>query len=391
MKLCDITQFWSPSGGGVRRYVTEKVRHWTQAGGEHVLIIPGPEDAVSGDDRVRVYTIRSPRVSKTTGYRALLRLNEIRRILESERPDLVENADPYQVGWRVARDCADLKIPVVAFYHSHFAESELRPLERWVGGYGAELLVDLAARWCRKLYNQFARTLVPSPVLAKVLKKWGVENTTVVDMGVDPVAFHPPTEPKHKLRARLGLPQDGGLLLYVGRLAAEKNTVTLCAAMLELHRREPGRVHLVVAGEGLQQSTVEKARRATGSITWFPFLNEHARLLELYHAADLFVHPGVKETFGLVTAEAQACGLPMVGIRGTAMDRVVGHEQSFWANENTGAALAGAIESAFTRDLATLGRVAQAATLRHFAWSKVFARQFDLYREVVQKTPLHER
>jgi alpha-1,6-mannosyltransferase len=141
-----------------------------------------------------------------------------------------------------------------------------------------------------------------------------------------------------------------------------------------------------VAGEGLQQSAVEKAQRETAAITWFPFLKEHARLLELYHAADLFVHPGVKETFGLVTAEAQACGLPVVGIRGTAMDRVVGHDQSFWASENSGAALANAIEAAFTRDLSVLGKVAQAATLRHFAWSKVFARQFDLYREVVQKT-----
>src|SRR5262245_9142448 len=115
MKLCDVTQFWSPVSGGVRRYVSEKVKQWRAQGGRHVLIIPGAEDTVTGDDFARVYTIASPRISKETGYRVLLRLGEIKRILAMERPDLVENADPYQVGRAVVRSCAELNIPAVAF------------------------------------------------------------------------------------------------------------------------------------------------------------------------------------------------------------------------------------------------------------------------------------
>jgi alpha-1,6-mannosyltransferase len=385
VKLCDITQFWSPVSGGVRRYVSEKVKHWRALGGRHLLIIPGEKDAVMGDEFARVYTIASPCISKETGYRVLLRLGEIGRILEVERPDLVENADPYQVGWRVARECHRLEIPAVAFYHSHFAESELRPLEKWVGRTAADLLVDLAARSCRGLYNQYAATLVPSPILAEVLRGWGVENAEVVDMGVDIAAFHPTKESKREVRRRIGVPEDVRVLLYVGRLAAEKNTATLCAAMSELARRVPGQYHLIVAGEGIQRTAVERVRRDTEAVTWLPFQSEHARLLDLYHAADLFVHPGVKETFGLVAAEAQACGLPVVGIFGTAMDRVIGHDRSFWAKENTPVALAGAIEEAFQRDLPVLGEAAREATAARFAWENVFTRQFDLYRKVIQK------
>lgn len=384
MKLCDITQFWSPVSGGVRRYVTEKKKHWRAAGGQHLLIIPGAEDAVSGDDVARVYTIKSPVVSEQTGYRVLLRVGEIGRILEAERPDLVENADPYQVGWRVARECERLRIPAVSFYHSHYAECELRPLGRWIGAPTADLLVDLAARSCRGLYNRFARTLVPSPKLARVLESWGVRNTEVVDMGVDTDAFRPTTEPKVNIRHRLGLPEDRQILLYVGRLGVEKNTGLLCSAIELLAQRCPGQFHWVIAGEGNQRPAVERAQRVTGAVTWFPYLADHNRLLELYHAADLFVHPGVQETFGLVTAEAQACGLPVVGIRGTAMDRVVGHKQTFWAEENSAQALAGAMEAACRLDLATLGRDAYRRTVERFSWKNVFERQFDVYAKVVQ-------
>lgn len=378
MKVCDVTQFWSPVSGGVRRYIAEKVRALRACGGEHVLIIPGAVDAVTGDDGARVYTIASPQISGVTQYRALLRLGEIGRILAAERPDIVENGDPYQVGFAVARHAAALGIPSVAFYHSHFAESEVRPLERLLGRAVAELFVSLAGRYSRRLYGRFARTLVASPKIARVLQDWGIGNTALVDLGVDAQLFSPGD--RAAARAQLGIADGARVLLSVGRLAAEKNTRLLCDAF----RRLRG-FHLVITGEGLQRDAVERLRDETGAVTWLPFLDSHEELLRLFHAADLFVHPGVQETFGLVTLEAQACGLPVVGICGTAMDRIVRHTQDFWAREESAAALASAIESAFLHDLPALGRAAREAVIAEFAWGAVMARLFDVYRDVIQE------
>lgn len=388
MKLCDITQFWSPSCGGVRRYVAEKIRHLRNhvPGGKHLLIVPGERDAVTGDDSARVYTIASPKISRVTGYRVLLRTGEIERILAAERPDIVECGDPYQVGWRTAHACARLGIPAVAFYHSHFSESEIRPLEQFLGRHATELLVDFTGRYCRRLYGRYARVLVPSPLLVDSLAAWGVGNAIPVDLGVDILQFRPGTEPKTRLRSQLGVPPAVRVLLFVGRLAMEKNIATLCAAFGQLHQRAPGKFHLLVSGEGLQARLIETLRADTGSVTWLPFLANPEDLLRLYHASDLFVHPGVKETFGLVTLEAQACGVPVVGIRGTAMDRIVCHDLSFWAPENSSAALAAAIESAFTHDLPALGRIARAGVVSRFAWRQVFARIFDVYGEVIRES-----
>lgn len=387
MKVCDITQFWSPASGGVRRYISEKVRHLRSFGGSHVLIIPGERDAVEGDDTARVYTIASPRISKVTGYRVLLRLAEIERILSAEQPDIVECGDPYQVGWRTARACERLGIPAVAFYHSHFAESELRPLGEKIARTVGKWLVMLAAKYSSALYNRYARTLVPSPLLADTLRGWGVSNTEPVDLGVDAELFCPATQPKDELRTQLGIPPVARVLLSVGRLAAEKGTRELCEAFRLLHARKPGEFHLIITGEGLQRASVERLRTETGAVTWLPYLNGHAELLRLYHAADLFVHPGVRETFGLVTLEAQACALPVVGFRGTGMDRIVCHEQAFWAEEHIPAALADAIAKAFTHDLSAMGAKAREKVSAQFAWSRVFARQFAIYREVIANSP----
>ena len=102
MKICDLTQFYSPVSGGVKRYLHEKVAYLQAHAPEdrHVLIIPGGRDELIEEGRARTYTLRSPLISRTSRYRALLRLGAVERILERERPDVIESGDPYQVAWK---------------------------------------------------------------------------------------------------------------------------------------------------------------------------------------------------------------------------------------------------------------------------------------------------
>jgi alpha-1,6-mannosyltransferase len=90
----------------------------------------------------------------------------------------------------------------------------------------------------------------------------------------------------------------------------------------------------------------------------------------------------VQETFGLVSLESQACGTPVVGIRGSAMDRIILHDQEFWAMQHTPDALATAIERASGVDLMSLGAGAAAKIAERYAWPRVFERLFGIYREV---------
>lgn len=386
MKVCDLTQFYSPVSGGVKRYVSEKVRHIRERteGDAHVLIIPGGRDEIIDGERSRVYTIKSPLISRTSRYRVLLRLERIEEILMKERPDLVESGDPYQVAWKAVHSGAALRIPVVGFYHSHFPEAYVRTARKYCGPLITEMFMDLSRRYVRSLYNRFERTLVPSPALGAVLAGWGVRNLTHLDLGVDTGAFRPQAAPGEVVRAEWGIPRDRTLLLYVGRLAQEKNTRTLFAAFRRLQRRYPGRFHLFVVGDGLQRTELLELQKATQAVTWLDYCADAGRLAALYRAADLFVHPGVQETFGLVTLEAQACGTPVIGIRGSYMDRIIHSDQTLWARENSAVALAAAIEETSRQDLKHSGECVSRLVSAQYSWEQVFTRMFDLYREVIQ-------
>lgn len=384
MKLCDLTQFYSPLSGGVKRYVHEKIRYiQAETEDEHVLIIPGPRTEMIAAERSRIYSIRSPLLSRTSCYRALLNLRAIEEILEREQPDLIESGDPYQVAWKAIASGSALRIPVVGFYHSHFSEAYLRTTARFLGRTATELTMDLARRYVRQVYNRFEATLVPSARLGQVLTAWGVHNVHPVDLGVNTGVFRPQPDDAAATRESLGIPPACRLLLYVGRLAQEKNTQTLFGAFQLLVRREPGRYHLLVVGDGLQRGALQTLQERVGAVTWQSYSTDSEELARFYRAADLLVHPGVQETFGLTALESQACGTAVVGIRGSYMDRIIFGGQKHWASKNSAEALADAVAAAAgADDLHAVGQAAAKEVREAYAWPVVFQKLFRLYDEV---------
>ena len=384
MKICDLTQFYSPRSGGVKRYVHEKIAYIGDRSPDdtHVLIVPGPKNEVTTNARSRVYSIRSPLVSRSSRYRALLNLRAIEEILERERPDLIESSDPYQIGWKAIAAGRALRVPVVGFYHSHFPEAYLRGSTKFLGKRGTQRAMKLTRAYVRKLYNHFQATLVPSETLGDLLSKWGVGNVRPVRLGVNTGVFRPVPDDKAATRQSLHIGRGGALLLYAGRLTSEKNTQTLFQAFEVLSQRGHNKFHLLVIGDGPQRGKLQKLQRRIGNISSISYCADSIELARYYRAADVFVHPGVQETFGLVALESQACGTPVVGIRGSYMDQIICHDQTSWAQENSPEALADAIEDFSAKKLSTLGKTAAGTTERLYSWASVFEELFCIYREV---------
>lgn len=358
----------------MKRYVHEKIAFVQQhrPDDEHILIVPGARTELKTNERSRIYSIASPLVSRAAQYRILLNLRAVDEIIERERPDVIESGDPYQVGWQALRSARSRRIPVVAYYHSHFADAYLRrPAER----FGVSRVVVNAARtYTRNLYRGFDATFVPSRGLCDVLRSWGLTNVRQVELGVNTNIFQP-GEDRPMTRDSLGVPNNRILLLYVGRLAPEKNTRTLFEAFPLL---PPQRFHLLVIGDGAERNHVD----AGEAVTWIPYCSDAPQLARYYRAADFLVHPGVEETFGLVALESQACGTPVLGIRGSFMDEVILHDQSAWTAENSAAALAAAIERmSSTQDLRALGAEACERVRERYAWPRVFERLFSIYHD----------
>lgn len=385
IKICDLTQFYSPVSGGVRRYVEQK-RAYLRTDCpkcQHVLVVPGATTEVIGDANARTYTIASPLISRTSRYRVLTKLHLVEEVLEKERPDIIESGDPYQVAWKAVASGRGLDIPVVGFYHSHFSEAYIRTIAKYFGPMMISIADDVCRRYVKALYNRFERTFVPSPILAQLLRSWGLERIQPVDLGVDAGVFIATHDGREEKRLEIGIRPDVRLLLYVGRLAAEKNVRTLFNAFSILHAASPGKYHLLCVGDGTQRSDILELQSRTQAVHWLPYCSDVHELAALYRAADLFVHPGVHETFGLVALESQASGTCVVGIRGSYMDRIIFSDQRHWATENTPEALAAAIEANFRRDLVAAGLQASREARARYSWKTVFERILATYREVI--------
>ncbi len=286
MKICDVTQFYSPLSGGVKRYLHEKINYIQRnsPGDEHVLIVPGAKTEVSAEGRSRIYSIHSPLVSRSSRYRALLNLRAMGEIIERERPEIIESSDPYQVGWKAVSLGRSLRIPVVGFYHSHFPEAYLRG--------PARLLLGVAQKYVRKLYNRCEATLVPSEPLARVLEDWGVRNVRVVNLGVNTENFSPAVVDGAETRRSLGIEPDRKVLLYVGRLAPEKNTETLFASFAMLAKRRPQDFELLVIGDGPQREQLRQLQTQTGKVKWIQDLHRFARARALLSRRGSVGSPG---------------------------------------------------------------------------------------------------
>ena len=369
----------------MRRYIEQKTAYLRKfrPDCEHVVIVPGETTGCTGDSQARIYTIASPLLSRTSRYRALTKLHLIEEVLEKEMPDIIESGDPYQVAWKAVASGRGLDIPVVGFYHSHFPEAYFRTISKFFGLLAVAMTDEICRKYVVTLYNRFERTFVPSPVLANLLQSWGVERIHSVDLGVDADVFVPDIPDAGSTRDQLSIPRDVRLLLYVGRLAPEKNVRTLIEAFSLLHSRSPRRHHLLCVGDGTQRASITDLQKETDCVHWMPYCTDPHELASLYRAADLFVHPGVQETFGLVALESQASGTPVVGIKGSYMDRIIFTDQKPWATSNSPEALADAIERNFMSDLRASGLRASEEARQRYSWNTVFTRMMSFYSDVV--------
>ncbi|MEM6821389.1 MAG: glycosyltransferase [Verrucomicrobiota bacterium] len=391
MKLCDATQFYSEVGGGVGRYLKEK-RSYIQnhTDDEHILLVPGARDEIIREGRLTTCTIKSKRLNKTSRYRVLLNLGKAQDALMELKPDLIESGDPYHLGWQLIHVGHLLRIPVVGFYHSHFPEAYLRTVKKYCGSWFQDVLLAYAEDYITRLYNEFHATLVPSEFLKQLLEEWGVSNAHYMHLGVDVSTFSPGA-PQTLSRSQLGLGEDRKVLLYIGRLAGEKNTLTLLKTYEELHRRDPDRYAFIIVGDGTHRSALEEMKSRLGQFYWEPYCDDSQKLADFYRIADLFVHPGVHETFGLVALESQACHCPVAGIRGSYMDANIFAGLEDWSGENNPTALADAVERLVMQDLNALGNKAGEAVRKQFDWQIVFRRQWKLYEKLIEQQSEFQR
>lgn len=391
LAVLDVTEFFGETSGGVRTYLERKAAYVAAHPAlRQVLVVPGAHDALEDGEGVRCYRLRGPRVPMRPPYRFMLALRQPRRIVEHERPDVVEIGSPGLVPWIVRlatrrMGAARGGVPLVHFWHSHYPRQLGGSHAGGPGaGRGDGVLGRLAWRYARRIDRLFDVTVVASAFVARELAAAGIDRVAHVPLGVDLARFHPRRRAHARTtRAAHGLPLSAPLALYVGRFAPDKRLDVVLDAWAAVRRRTGAA--LVLVGAGSEEARL-RAHPEGARATWLPFEHDRERLADLMAAADVQLAPGPLETFGLAVVEAMASGTPVVAVDAGAAAELVARSGGgrCFAPGDAGA-LAEAVVAVLdggAEGLHALGRSARAHAEREHAWSAVFDRLFALHAAV---------
>ena len=297
MRYAIVTETYPPEVNGVALTV-QSLEHGLRARGHEVTLVrPRQGNATTpGEQETLVPGVSLPRYA---GLRAGLPC--MRRLVSLWRespPDAIYVATEGPLGWSALRAARRLGIPVASGFHTRFDE--------YMRDYGLPWLEPVALRWMRRFHNMAQATLVPTQELASFLDENGFHHARVLSRGVDTQLFDT-SRRDDALRNAWGAADDAPVVAYVGRIAAEKNLGLSIRAFRALQAARPD-ARYVWVGDGPLRPRLQ----AENPDFMFMGILRGEALARTFASADLFAFPSTTETFGNVTLEAMASGVPTV-------------------------------------------------------------------------------
>ncbi|MEM9015027.1 MAG: glycosyltransferase, partial [Pseudomonadota bacterium] len=348
------------------------------------LIVPGEDDKIERDGRRIRVEIKSPQVPGSPNYRLLLRSRAVYRALEEIKPDLIECQDAYNLPWTTL--FYRKKHPntaLVAGYHTDFpnvyVEKYLRPR---FGEWSARFMKWLSYRYASNLYGRFDAFYTLTQIAAEHFGALGVQDPHILTMGADTNLFGKAVRDE-AMRTSLGVDPSAPLLIYAGRIDKEKRARVVVDAFKKLPSNWGAA--LVMLGEGKEKDAL--AAECAGLNAHFPgYVDDRESLAKYLASSDIYVSAMEDETFGISVIEAQAAGLPVVGVRAGAMTDRVPPTLGRLGPRGDADAMAANIAAVWMDRLSKMGERARRHALANFSWPKTFETLFfEIYPYALER------
>lgn len=217
--------------------------------------------------------------------------------LNKFKPDLIHVATEFSLGLCGLKYATSTGLPIVSSYHTNFPQ--------YLSYYKLGFFTNWAWKYLRWFHNHCLMNFCPSNSTLKQLRQKGIKNLDIWGRGID-TDFYNPAKFSLSFRERFG--KEKKLLLYVGRLAPEKDLDILLESF-KIVNQKIHHTHLVIVGDGPLRQSLQ--RSAPPNVTFTGYLQSE-ELSVAYASSDIFVFPSTTETFGNVVLESMSSGLPVV-------------------------------------------------------------------------------
>ncbi|WP_209123945.1 glycosyltransferase family 1 protein [Alkalihalobacillus sp. BA299] len=378
MKIALFTDTFTPQVNGVARTLQRLVHHFEHRSVPYQLFVP---ETIQQSD-VYSHHIHSffslPFFLYPECRMALPNPFTIRQQMDAFKPDLIHITTPFNIGLSGLHYGKKQNIPMVGSYHTHF--------DHYLKYYKLTFMSEWLWRFMKWFYSHFNKTFVPSQETKTHLARRGFTNIELWTRGVDCFQFSP-KQKDDSLYKRFNI-QKKYVLLYVGRMAPEKDLDTLKLVMQQLPEELRNEVHWIYVGDGpLFQ---EYKEHFTENITFTGYL-AGSELSSIYALADLFVFPSTTETFGNVVLEALASGTPAIVANEGGVTEIVNHEQTGMICEaKNPQAFISSIEKLLSDDILRLQMSYEARKYaRSQSWEAIFDNLLIQYEKAYEMSRSH--
>jgi len=401
VKTLHLTNCWHPSSGGIGTFYRALVEAANREGHFVRLVAPAVTTSVEEAGRFgRIYRIEAPKAPLNPEYRLVLPhrylfpRTALQRIINQERPDLIEVSDKYALPY-LAGLLRTRRLPGVRLRPTVVGMSHERMDENVAAYVTSKQAGQVFCRWYMKwiYFPMFDHHITVSEHTAQELIRASRGHRIrrgiwVAPMGVDCDRFTPERR-RPEIRQRLMDLVNGNdgtaILLYAGRLAPEKNLSLLVDTIARL---DPTRYRLAIAGDGMEFEPLRRHCQARGlrHVAFLGHIQDRETLANYYANADVFLHPSPREPFGIAPLEAMAAGIALVAPNAGGVTSYA-NASNAWLADPTPSAFAEAVASALADPEIHARKTAEARTTAlQYRWSSATARYLQLYREIHAST-----
>jgi glycosyltransferase involved in cell wall biosynthesis len=376
LRIAYVTETFPPEINGVAATAARFVDQLRRRGWTVDLVRPRQPHESPSDDVDELLTRGLPLPMYPDLRLGLVRSARLAAHWRATRPALVHVATEGPLGAAAVKAARRLGLPVTSDFRTNFHAYSRHYGFGWAAGF--------VLGYLRRFHNRTQRCFVPTPALRSTLEQAGFERVAVVGRGIDAVQFAPARR-SAALRAAWGADDATPVLLYVGRLAAEKNVALACAAHRAVLRACP-QAKLVLVGDGPLRERLQREHPQA----IFTGARRGEDLAAHYASADLFLFPSLTDTFGNVVLEALASRLAVVAFADAAAGtHIRDGRNGLLATPGDAAGFTAAAVAAAARfgELAPL-RDAARATAESLGWDRIVQGFEGQLLEVVDATGL---